>query len=98
MEIEDEINLIPNESFYVVGRRKKNSNRHTILSFVKTRNGWKQRVVDMDHDDDKELNVDYISNETRHNIQEWMVCDFRTRFRMFDSFEEAEEYREERMR
>lgn len=86
-------NLIPDD-FYVVGRRKKHSPHNTILKLTRTPRGWNQRVTEPALDDPA-LNVEYVSRETRQEIAGWMVCDFNTRFRLFDSIEEAQEYRDQ---
>lgn len=86
-------NLIPDD-FFVVGRRNKKDSIYTILKLTRNGKGWTQRVTDSFRDDPA-LNVDYVSNETRQEIAGWMVCDFKTRFRLFDSREEAEEYRDQ---
>lgn len=86
-------NLIPDD-FYVVGRRMKQNPHNTILKLTRTPRGWSQRVTEPVLDDPA-LNVEYVSRETRQEIAGWMVCDFNTRFRLFDSIEEAQEYRDQ---
>ncbi len=99
----DDQNLIPQEEiFYIVGKQKVNPLRgvhnvkhHTILEMRRTPKGWDQRVTDREKDD-AALNVDYMSKETRHNLAEWLLCDFSSQFRIFDTLREAKEYQAQR--
>ena len=101
----DDQNLIPQheEVFYIVGKQRVNPlqkgvhmvKHHTILEMQRTSKGWTQRVTDKENDD-VALNVDYVSKETRHNLAEWMLCDFSSQFRIFDTLGEAKEYQAQR--
>lgn len=74
--------------FYVVGERTTSKAKRSIVTvkITKVGGGWYQSVL---VGDCPELSVKYVSNETRDDLNVWFVCDFKTRYRIFTSEEEA---------
>ena len=78
----DNSNLIP---FFVVGLTRTGGDG-VVVRLDPSPTGWAQRVVH--GEGHSELNVDYVSGEVRKDLNEWFVCDFRTKFHRQFTFEE----------
>ena len=70
------------------GRRSKNAVM-VLATYTPTANGYAQRCR---HPEAAGLNNDYISGETMRDLDQWLVVDFGTRFKLFDSKAKAEAY------
>ena len=66
--------------FYVIGKTRFQYGGVACLHFTQTSNGWKQRPVApstkmaMDC-----MKADYVCNESRDDILDWIACDFVTK-------------------
>ena len=89
------------QMFFVVGvyddRKVKTlprsaSNEMVIVRYVKTGNGWKQRCI---VGNEPALNNDYVSQENREDLNQWLVVDFTTRYRVVSTQEESMAYRDQ---
>ena len=67
------------EEFYVIGKTRGQAS-FACLHFTQNVNGWKQRPIlpstQMAMDC---MKADYVSNESRHEIIDWVACDFITK-------------------
>ena len=76
--------------FYVVGERIAHTQSQMVtLGITKVNGGWSQDVL---VGDSPELRVNYMSNQTRQDLNAWFVCDFKTRYRIFTAQTEALEH------
>lgn len=66
----------PVTPFYIAGTTRVTGEPH-VIKLLKSRKGWQQRRV---AGDDAGLDVNYVSRESREQLQEWFACDFRNRF------------------
>lgn len=73
--------------FYVVGTT--NDGKVVTLKVTKLDKGWNQSVFAGKAPD---LNNQYLSNQTRDELNGWFACDFRSRYRIFTSLGESLEH------
>ena len=72
------------EEFYVIGKTREQHSKPSFgvacLHFTQTKNGWKQRPVAPSTQMAMDcMKADYISNESRNEILDWVACDFVTK-------------------
>lgn len=72
------------EDFYVIGKtrpqRSKPSFGVACLHFTPTVNGWKQRPIAPSTEMAMDcMKADYVCNESRNEIINWIDCDFVTK-------------------
>lgn len=88
-------------TFFVVGywdervdksrpRKKPAEAELVVVRYDSTSKGWRQRCVDGAV---ATLNNEYVSGETRDDLNAWLGVDFGTSFRVFSHIEEARAYR-----
>lgn len=76
-------NLTPREVCFFVNGRQRGSAHEVRLQLTKTSKGWEQRVVPAT-ETTAPLRVDYVCDQTRREIYEWLSCDLERGWALVD--------------